>query len=119
MGVVNFRFEGQTLPIEAVSTYEEIANRLVLVLENAVAARSTTITDEADDLSGRNLELDLPQGAQAAKRFVTPCSSRKPIIEFPVKKEFRGSGIKRFLDCKFLNSQIDLFSLHPFPGQSD
>lgn len=35
IGVVNLRFEGNGIPVEMVNTYEEIANRLVLVLENA------------------------------------------------------------------------------------
>jgi GAF domain-containing protein/HAMP domain-containing protein len=53
VGVVNLRFEGQELPAEAVNTYEEIANRLVLVLENA------RLLQEAQQSAKREQQINL------------------------------------------------------------
>jgi GAF domain-containing protein/HAMP domain-containing protein len=53
IGVINLRFKGQELPAEAVNTYEEIANRLVLVLENA------RLLQEAQQLAKREQQINL------------------------------------------------------------
>ena len=53
VGVVNLRFEGQELPAEAVNTYEEITNRLVLVLENA------RLLQEAQQSAKREQQINL------------------------------------------------------------
>ncbi len=52
VGVVNLRFEGQGMPVEMVTTYEEIANRLVLVLENA------RLLQEAQQLARREQQIN-------------------------------------------------------------
>ena len=53
VGVVNLRFEGQELPAETVNTYEEIASRLVLVLENA------RLLQEAQQSAKREQQINL------------------------------------------------------------
>lgn len=53
VGVVNLRFEGQALSMETVSTYQEIANRLVLVLENA------RLLQEAQQLARREQQINV------------------------------------------------------------
>jgi GAF domain-containing protein len=53
VGVVNLRFDGDALPTDTVNTYEEIANRLVLVLENA------RLLKEAQQLAKREQQINL------------------------------------------------------------
>lgn len=52
LGVLNLHFAGQDLPAEAVATYEEIANRLVLVMENA------RLLQEAQQLAKREQKIN-------------------------------------------------------------
>jgi GAF domain-containing protein/HAMP domain-containing protein len=53
VGVVNLRFGNSELPTDAVSTYEEIADRLVLVLENA------RLLQEAQKIAKREQQINV------------------------------------------------------------